>query len=69
MRYLYMGIPTHRNRRNCKCSAEPHALTLWHGATESNLSTHTEILLVTLRFRAGADRDAIECCMFSAPLL
>jgi hypothetical protein len=23
-----------------------------------------EILLVTLRFRAGADRDAIECCMF-----
>jgi hypothetical protein len=23
-----------------------------------------EILLVTLRFRAGADRDAVECCMF-----
>jgi hypothetical protein len=23
-----------------------------------------EILLVTLRFRAGADRDAIEACMF-----
>jgi hypothetical protein len=23
-----------------------------------------EILLVTLRFRTGADRDAIECCMF-----
>lgn len=22
------------------------------------------MLLVTLRFRAGADRDAIECCMF-----
>jgi hypothetical protein len=23
-----------------------------------------DVLLVTLRFRAGADRDAIECCMF-----
>jgi hypothetical protein len=27
-------------------------------------SAADEILLVTLRFRAGADRDAIEACMF-----
>ncbi len=29
-----------------------------------SIITADEILLVTLRFRAGADRDAIECCMF-----